>query len=263
MLFYSLFAHIPLWGIFLFTIGLTWLAFEIGFRLGLYKKRRSPNLKEAPLNSAVAATLGLFAFILAFTFNMAANRFDERRNLVLEESNAIGTTYLRTGYLPEPQAEKIRQLLREYVSIRLEAVLSGSSLAGIETSEHLQDAMWDQAEQIARDSPDSIIAGLFIQSLNEVIDIHSKRVMKGLRSHIPEVIWDAIYCVAFLAMAAMGYQSGLSGQHLITLHSTLILTFSIVMALIGDLDRPQEGLLRVSQQSMIDLYKKIKREKAT
>lgn len=263
MLFYSLFAKIPLWGIFLFTIGLTLLAFEIGFRLGLYKKKRSPNLQEAPLSSTVAATLGLFAFILAFTFSMASDRFEERRNLVLEESNAIGTTYLRAGYLPELQGEKIRKLLREYVDIRLEAILSGASFTGFEKSEHLQDAIWSQAEQIARDSPDSVMAGLFIQSLNEVIDIHSKRVMKGLRNRIPEIIWDAIYFVAFLTIAAMGYHSGLSEQRLMLLHSTLILTFSIVMALIGDLDRPQEGLLKVSQQSTIDLYKKIKAEKPT
>ena len=66
----------------------------------------------------VAATLGLLAFILAFTFGLAASRFDSRMQVLLDEANAIGTTYLRAGMLPE-QGKQIRALLREYADARL------------------------------------------------------------------------------------------------------------------------------------------------
>ena len=81
------------------------------------KSEREP---EAPLGSFVGAMLGLLAFILAFTFGMTASRFDARRQLVLEESNAIGTTYLRAGLLPQTQGLEVRRLLREYADDPLE-----------------------------------------------------------------------------------------------------------------------------------------------
>src|SRR6059058_6240216 len=86
--------------------------------------------KEAPVGTMVGATLGLLAFILAFTFGLAATRFDTRRQLLLDEANAIGTTYLRAGMLPE-QGEQIRALLRDYVDARLDAVRSGNVAKGI------------------------------------------------------------------------------------------------------------------------------------
>jgi hypothetical protein len=78
----------------------------------------------------VGAALGLLAFILAFTFGLAAARFDNRRQVLLDEANAIGTTYLRAGVLPE-RSEQIRTLLRDYVSTRLRAVRSGNIAEGI------------------------------------------------------------------------------------------------------------------------------------
>ena len=73
----------------------------------------------------VAATLALLAFILAFTFGLAGSWFDVRRRLVIDEANAIGTTYLRAGMLPEPHRSDVRDLLREYVDVRLEAIKPG------------------------------------------------------------------------------------------------------------------------------------------
>jgi len=95
--------------------------------------------------------------------------------------------------------------------------------------------------------------GLFIGSLNEVIDLHSKRLALGVRNRIPSPIWVALYFMVVLGTAAMGYHAGLadSGRSLAII--ALVLAFSAVMTLIADLDRPHTGLLRVSQQTMLDL----------
>jgi hypothetical protein len=108
----------------------------------------------------VGATLGLLAFILAFTFGLASSRFDNRRQLLLDEANALGTTYLRAGMLPE-WGEEVRRLLRDYIGHRLDAVRSGDVTEGIRRSENIQQQVWTEAETVAQKNPNSIVVGLF------------------------------------------------------------------------------------------------------
>src|SRR5215469_16174147 len=112
---------LPLWGLFIAILLVVLLSVECGYRLGRYRRNRHEQEKETPVGTMVGATLGLLAFILAFTFGLAAARFDTRRQVLLDEANAIGTSYLRAGILPE-RGEQIRGLLRDYVGARLEAV---------------------------------------------------------------------------------------------------------------------------------------------
>jgi hypothetical protein len=159
--------------------------------------------------------------------------------------------------LPD-RREEIRALLRDYVDTRLEAVLSGKIAEGIRRSEHLQDQLWAQAVAVGENHPNSIVVGLFVQSLNEVIDLHAKRVTAGLRNRIPGAIWVALFAVAVLSLAAMGYHAGLVGTSRSLAVLAVALTFSTVIGLIADLDRPQEGVLKVSQQALIDLRQSMK-----
>src|SRR5260221_3294587 len=117
---------LPLWGLFLVTVAIVALSVEAGFRLGHYRRQGSDAEKEAPVGAIAGATLGLLAFVLAFTFGLAASRFDARRQIVLKESNAIGTCYLRAGLLAAPHAAAARKLLRDYVDVRLRAAESGN-----------------------------------------------------------------------------------------------------------------------------------------
>src|SRR5436190_24064951 len=121
---------LPLWGLFIAILGVVLISIECGYRLGKFRLSRREQEKEAPVGTMVGATLGLLAFILAFTFGLASSRFDNRRQLLLDEANALGTTYLRAGILPE-QTEEIRVLLRNYVDTRLEAVRSDNIEEGI------------------------------------------------------------------------------------------------------------------------------------
>src|ERR1700757_3640253 len=152
---------LPLWALFIVILLVVLLSVECGYRLGRY--RRGQQEKEAPVGTMVGATLGLLAFILAFTFGLAAARFDARRQVVLDEANAIGTTYLRAGMLPE-RGEEVRRLLRDYVSTRLEAVESGKVAEGIRRSENIQQQVWREAETVGNKNPNSILVGLFVQS---------------------------------------------------------------------------------------------------
>ena len=160
----------------------------------------------------VGASLGLLALLLAFTFGLAASRFETRRQVFLDEVNAIGTAYLRAALLAETDRTDARRLLREYVDVRLEGVRSGKVKEAIRRSEELQASLWAKAVALGQKSPTSIVIGLFIQSINEVIDLHTKRVAAGLRSRIPNIIWLVLYTITVLAMAEVGYHSGLAGK---------------------------------------------------
>jgi len=244
---------IPLWGLFGATVAVILLSIEAGYRLGRYRHRRSENEKEAPVGAIVAATLGLLGFILAFTFGLAASRFDARRKIVVEEANAIGTTYLRAGLLPDGRGVKIRKLLGEYVDARLEVTQPGNIKKVLRRSEDVHRELWKDAEALGQQYPGSIVVGLFLQSLNETIDLHATRVLVGLQSRIPGVLWGALFLVTILTMAGVGYYDGLASSSRSLAILVLALTFSIIILLVADLDRSREGLFTVSQQAMIDV----------
>jgi hypothetical protein len=244
----------PLWALFPLTVLIALLSVELGYRVARYRKSRSDEEPEAPVGGMVGATLGLFAFMLAFTFGLAGSRFEDRRQILLSESNAIGTTYLRAAMLPDPMRAEIRSRLREYVDVRLEGVQPEKLAQSISKAEELHELLWSQAVA-ATEKDRSAVTALFVNSLNEVIDLHAQRLMAGLRSRIPAAIWIVLYLLAILSMAAVGYHEGLSGKRRSLAVATLVLGFSAVLFLIADLDRPGQGSLQVSQQSMIDLKK--------
>src|SRR5215471_6073745 len=245
---------LPLSALFIVILLVVLLSVECGYRLGKYRRGQREEEKEAPVGTMVGATLGLLAFILAFTFGLAAGRFDTRRQVLLDEANAIGTTYLRAGMLPE-RGEQIRALLRDYVGVRLDAAQSGNVAEGIRRSEEIQQKVWTEAEAVGNENPDSIVVGLFVQSLNQMIDLHAERMQAALRSRIPGAIWLGLFAVAALSLAAMGYHAGLSGTRRSLAILAVAVTFSVVIELIADLDRPQEGVLRVSQQALLELQR--------
>ena len=246
---------LPLWGLLLAAALLLGLALEIGYRSGRWRHVQTPDEKEQPVGAMVASILGLLALVLAFTFSLAASRFDDRRKTVLAEANAIGTTYLRSRLLPEPQRAEIARLLREYVDVRIEAIEEGKLEGALGRSEQLHELLWRQTGGLAEKDSASIITGVFIQALNDMIDLHAERVQVGMRSRIPLVIWAGLFGLAMLSMAAVGYQSGISATSRSPAMPGLVLAFAIVLAIIADLDRPREGLLQVSQQAMIDVQK--------
>ena len=247
----------PLWTILPLTVVLAVLSVELGYRFARYRQQRDLSEKESSLGGMVGATLGLLAFMSAFTFGLAGSRFEDRRQVLLSEANAIGTTYLRAAMIPEPMGTESRNLLREYVDIRIKGVQEPDHLAqALARSEELHNQLWTQAVA-ATAKERSPMTSIYVQSLNEVIDVHATRLM-ALRSRVPAIIWIVLYLLGFLAMVLMGYQSGLADSRRSLAAIALILGFSLVLYLIADIDRPGQGTLQVSQQSMIDLRNSMK-----
>lgn len=248
---------IPLWIILLATIGLVLLALQAGVRLGTRRRRRGTAKLEVS-GAMVGATMGLLAFMLAFTFNAAAGRHEARKKLVIEEANAIETTWLRAGFLQEPRRVAMRELLRTYVNVRVKVAFGQVSLAdGLHHTEELHDKMWALAVESGHAEPGSIAIGLFVQSLNQVIDLHLERLTVAVRNRVPFTIWTTLYVVMFIGMFMMGAQIGQGETRHPGTEIALAVSFSLVLLMIADLDRPQQGLVRVSQQAMMDVQTKL------
>ena len=245
---------IPLWCFLPILLVVLLLTLELGNRLGRWRHSRAIDEKEAPVAAMVASVLGLLAFMLAFTFSMAASRFDARRHAVLQEANAIGTTHLRSRLLPEPERDEMARLLVRYTELRTYKPTPENIGDLLTESEQLHEAMWSKAVEAAEKNPGAIMTGLFLESLNETIDLHSERVSVGLYSRIPTIIWLMLLGLAVLGMISVGYQSGLSMTRRSPEMLLFIFAFSCVLYLIIDLDRAHEGSLQISQRVFIKLY---------
>jgi hypothetical protein len=254
--------RIPLLGVFFLTVLCVFLVICIGTVVGLRISRRPDHEKEAPLGVIVGASLGLVGFILAFSFGITAQIFQARRQLLLDEVNAIGTTYLRAEMLAEPHGSDIRKLLREYVDLRVNLASESryqnpdKLQKAISDSEALQDRMWSHAVALSKADRSSIIDGLFINSLNQMIDLQTSRITTA-SYRLPRIIWYVIYFITFISMFLVGYQTGLSGKSNHKVGIMLALMFSTVLFLMVDLDLATEGYFRLSQKPMLELQKKI------
>jgi hypothetical protein len=253
---------LPPWLTFLGTLALVLLSIYGGILLARFRRRRFPQDQETPVSTVVGATTALLAFLLGFTFGLAASRFDAKRAFLLEEVNAIETAFLRTGLIPEPHRTAVRTLLREYVDIRVElAQYPEKAEQLIRRSEQLQGLMWPHAEALTdanlRNPP---IVALFVNSLNQMFDMQTKRITVGVFYRMPLAMWMALFALIVLAMLEVGYLLGMSEHTNWLLVLMFSLALSTVILLIADLDRTGlkgAGLIRVELQPMRDLQQRI------
>lgn len=249
---------VPLVVIFLGTIAVVALAVEAGYRLGSARRRRSEDEKESPVSAISSAIIGLAAFMLAFTFGLAAERHQAKRTLVREEAVAIRTAWDRSDFLPPPVRPRAAALLQKYVDQRIKfaesRVLEPARVQQMLTEAlQLQNQLWSMAVANAHKDLNSDVAALYIESLNEVNGLHATRVSIAIQARIPTAIWGALYLVTFLGMFSVGYQTGIASSKRSVSWAVLALAFALVFALIGALDHPDSGFARISQQPLIDL----------
>ncbi|GGO81636.1 hypothetical protein GCM10011348_21080 [Marinobacterium nitratireducens] len=240
-------------GIVLFTV----FTFELGYQIGNYARAHSEKHSDTSPGPMVAGVLTMLAFILALTFNMAASRFDSRKQFVIEEVNAIGTTYLRADLLAEPQKSELKDLLRQYVDIRVEVSQNDNIDDAIRRSAGLQQSIWTLAVSVAKEEP-VVLNSLLLQSLNEMIDLQEKRVNAAIRNRIPGSIWVTLAAIIALSMVTMGSQTGLVRTRRLMQVIPAVLAFSALLTVVVDLDRPSAvGFIHVSQQAMMDLQQSL------
>jgi hypothetical protein len=129
------------WLIFIITSVIFFVATEVGFRVGRIRRSSVDETTKSQITTFQGAILGLIGLLLAFITSMALSRFEERKQMVVEESNAIGTAYLRAQLLPEPEKTEISRLLQQYIDVRLEGARTGNVQDTITQSEKLHDRL--------------------------------------------------------------------------------------------------------------------------
>jgi len=248
---------IPVVGVFLLFAALSLAAYEIGFRLGRWWQQRTPDEREGPTGMLVGSLLALMAFLLAVTMGMASDRFDTRRGLVLDEANAIGTTYLRAEFLPDPQREEVRGLLRVYAPLRVNIADEEQLFAQFSVSEGIHARLWEITGELEVTEGDRVSFGLFVDSLNETIDLHETRLTAIEYARVPETVLLLLILGSALTLGMVGYSAGLTRRRSPITAVVLVVVLGAVIMLVVDLDRPRTGFLQVSQQPMLDLIEAV------
>jgi len=253
----ELFDSLSIFSMFIGTAVFILVSFEVGYRISKYAQSHYDGKVDTSQGPMVGGILAMLAFVLAFTFSMAASRFDDRKETVLNEANAINAAYLRADLIAEPHRTEVKRLLREYVDIRLHGLKKMEIT--LTRSLELHELLWAQATLAAEQNPKNLNL-LLIQSINEVINIHHKRLTVAVRDRIPVDIWLTLYAITAFAMVTVGSQVGLARTRRLNQVIPMVLAFSALITLVADLDRPaQLGLIKVSQEAMVDLEKKMSR----
>lgn len=254
---------LPIWILFLVTAALVVLSVEVGFRLGKIVHRRTEDERESPVSAIAGAILGLLAFMLAFTFSIASDRYDTKKGLVREEANVLRTVWQRSDFLQAPERVKTKTLLREYVNTRIAFAQSSApdnAEASIRDAVRIQQELWAAAVLNAKTDPfmNSDIGALYVESINQIADLHALRVNQGLQARVPTGIWFVLYVLLILGMIAVGYQTAIAESRRPRVTTILAISFSLVIALIAALDHPLSRFISISQQPLVNLQVEMK-----
>ncbi len=245
-------------GLFLIPFFVVLIPTLIGHRFGIYRRKDQDELQHAPVGTIVGSAFALLAFMLAFTFQIATNRYDARKELLLEEVTNIRTTYLRAGLLKEPMRSDAKKLLIEYIDIRAELARDTSTLSSaLIGSQQILNKLWEYAEELADEDRSSEVYALFTQSVNDLFDNFNQRITMTLEYRIPPLVIWILMIIAFFAMFTIGYQFGISGKGSFRINVFLAIIFGVVMFLISSLDRPEKGLARLNQKPVLSLEKQM------
>ena len=243
------------WAVFFIILAIMLAFAELGFRFGLRLHAANDTARKRQISGIQGAVLGLLGLLLGFTFAMAVQRYDTRRELVLQEANAVRTTYLRGSLLPEAHQAPVRDLLRRYVDLRLkywQLVDDPAKLAeGRRLIQDIQTELWKHATEAAKEAPNDITA-TFIGSLNETIDTDAKRIA-AMRAVIPTGVWLLLGMVAAFGCVTTSYGAGADGTRSKLGSVFLPLLITVVIVLIFDISHPRVGLIQIGQEPLVDL----------
>lgn len=196
------------------------------------------------------AVLGLLALLLAFTFSLALNRYDERRALVVQEANAIETTWLRVQLLDEPYRGELSAALKQYTDARV--AWSDAPDGDLGPTHALREKIWTAAGRLARGGTSPVIVRQVLDPLNEAIDTQAARTASRA-ARIPTRVMTALMLYAAMSMVLLGYIMSINGRRKMAPAILLLLLLTLAFSVILDLNSPRSGRIQVSQQPLIDL----------
>lgn len=201
----------------------------------------------------VGSAVGLLAFVIGFTFSIAVNRYDERRNLILAEANAIGTTWLRSSLVDEPMRSEMRAILIRYTDSRLamfEAAENPDELRRLQAVSQVElTRLWDVTTRASRVIEPAPLATSLVQTVNDTIDLAQSRYTT-YTIRIPRSVLFYLIGFAFIAAALTGFIRG--GRRHFLLSMLTYAMMAMVIALIFDLDRPLTGSVRLLPGPLLD-----------
>ena len=201
----------------------------------------------------------MLAFMLAFSFSMAQMHFEERTRAYMLEVSAIDSAFRGADLIGKQAEEDAKALLRHFTQLRLEITQAArhadreAVIEMIRESERIHDLLWSIAESSMEGAGKGEDSSLFAQSILAMIDAHDARLQAALFNRISPVIWLTLVAMSLLSMVVMGYQAGLTGTRSSLATWTLAITFSAVMTLVTDLDRPNMTLFEMNQDLMIEM----------
>ena len=239
------------------------LLLEIGRRIGIRRQARDTEGARAGLGAIEGAIFALLGLLIAFTFSGAAARFDARRQLIVEETNAIGTAYLRIDLLPAEAQPALRDSFRKYVDSRLAVYARLPDIAAAQEelarSNEIQGELWKHAVTACRQSGSQPATMLLLPAMNQMIDITTTRTMAA-QMHPPAVIFAMLGALALAGALLAGY--GMAGGksrswiHIVAFAAIMALTVYVIM----DIEYPRLGLIRVDDfdRALVELREGMK-----
>jgi hypothetical protein len=254
---------LPIWVLFVLSVAIIVGTVEIGFRIGKRVLSRTDKELESPVSAIAGAILGLTAFMLAFTFSMASDRYDTKKGLVREEANVIRTAWQRSDYLKQPDRDQTKAMLRQYVDDRIAVSVEGDPVraeARVGEAIRIQQRIWEIGVANARTDPFmfSDLGSQYMDSVNRMAELNALRVNLGLQARIPSGIWFVLFALIVLGMIGLGYQTAIAGSRRPRVTSILAVAFSLVIALIAALDHPMNSFITIPQTPMVALQTEMK-----
>jgi hypothetical protein len=234
------------------------VALVAGRRLGIRRRALNPEATSGGVAAVQGSIFGLVGLLIAFTFSGAASRFDARRMLIIDEVNALGTTWLRLDLLAEPAQTELRDKLRRYLDARLEIYRDVHDETAVRTawatSIELQKQIWESAVEACRAPGMQQATMLLLPSLNQTFDIASTRAM-SVQIHPPQIIFALLFALSIASALLAGYDMSGRGRpswlHIIGFAATMALALYVIL----DLEYPRIGLIRVDDfdRNLIEL----------
>jgi hypothetical protein len=243
----------PIWLIGLVLFAGMAVAATVGWMI--QRRREGQRGKESDKEDShegylISAVLGLLALLTGFTFSLAIDRFDARRENVLIEANAIGTTYLRTQLLEEPHRTRISDLLKQYVDTRLALAKARPGRNGVllKRNDQLLTDLWTATVAAFPTIRGYDFSSSYLETMNQMIDMDTSR-KTARRAHVPAAVFMVLFVYQFMSAGALGYvlPKGTRGK----LSAALVFfLFGLALLLVLDIDRPGDGRIRESQFPM-------------
>lgn len=228
------------------------LAFIAGNRIRRFKERKGQITEDKNVGALEGSLLGLLALLLSFTFSMSSSRHERRVQIIIEETNNIGTAILRADLYPDSIRKAFRKDFKDYLEARITFYSAKADLAKIKQSldegNRLQAILWERASSLGRDKDNLHRTAQMIPALNAMFDIVTTGSAETMNK-VPEIIIYLLFLICMTASLMVGYAAGVKPDW------TMVISFSLMISmtvyLIIDLDRPRRGVITMD---MVNQY---------